>query len=106
MSVAQSGACNTPSADIQPVCVIPAADIAPDALILVRPGCTIRIANEQAERLFGYARSELVGKPVEVLMPQRYRERHESHQKSYFADPSRPADGKRLRHPGADQKRP
>jgi len=64
-------------------------DVAPDALILVRSDGTIHSVNEQAERLFGYARGELIGRPHELLMPDRYREPHTEHQRRYFENPRR-----------------
>jgi PAS domain S-box-containing protein len=64
-------------------------DVAPDALILVRSDCTIRSVNVQAERLFGYVRGEIIGQPIELLMPERYRQPHLEHQENYFANPLR-----------------
>jgi PAS domain S-box-containing protein len=62
---------------------------APDAMLLVREDGTITLANEQAERLFGYARSELVGQPVESLVPAGVRGRHAAHRAAYNAGPER-----------------
>jgi PAS domain S-box-containing protein len=60
---------------------------APDAVVIVdRAGC-IQIVNRQTEVLFGYAREELLGQPVEVLIPDRFRDRHVSHRAGYQADP-------------------
>jgi len=47
----------------------------------------IVLANQQAERLFGYHRDQLVGQSVELLVPNRYRESHPHHRTSYFAEP-------------------
>src|SRR5207249_11809502 len=41
----------------------------PDAIVIVGPDGRITLSNAQAERLFGYARAELLGQPVEVLLP-------------------------------------
>jgi PAS domain S-box-containing protein len=60
---------------------------APDAIVGVGRGGRIVLANSQTERLFGYARDELVGEPVERLVPERYRGGHEAHRDGYFADP-------------------
>src|SRR5262249_55411472 len=48
----------------------------PDALVVVGPDGHITLVNRQTERLFGYRRDELLGQPVEVLVPERFRERH------------------------------
>jgi PAS domain S-box-containing protein len=45
------------------------------------------LANAQTEKLFGFARVEMLGKPVEMLMPERFRGRHTHHRDGYFADP-------------------
>ena len=47
----------------------------------------IVLVNAQTERLFGFAREELLGKPVEVLVPQRFRSGHIGHRKDYSGDP-------------------
>jgi PAS domain S-box-containing protein len=48
----------------------------PDALLIVGRDGLIVFANEHAERLFGYARDHLSGVEIEVLLPERYRQRH------------------------------
>jgi PAS domain S-box-containing protein len=59
----------------------------PDAVVLVnKEGRIVRI-NRQSEALFGYQRDELVGKPVEVLMPARFRGRHMIHRSRYHDEP-------------------
>lgn len=60
---------------------------APDAMVIVDATGRIVLANSQTERMFGRPRSEIVGQPVEVLMPQRYRGRHEGHRGGFFANP-------------------
>jgi PAS domain S-box-containing protein len=60
-------------------------DAAPDATLLVGSDGRIERANAQAEKLFGYRRDELLGEPVELLIPQRFRNSHLKHRKS-FAD--------------------
>ena len=44
-------------------------DSAPDGILILDPDGKIVLANDAAERLFGYARNELVGEPVEFLVP-------------------------------------
>ncbi len=60
---------------------------APDAMVIIDGRGTIRLVNAQAKRLFGYQRAALVGKPVEVLIPERLRGRHAAHRDGYFASP-------------------
>jgi PAS domain S-box-containing protein len=62
-------------------------DATPDATVIVDgDGRVVRI-NAQAERLFGYAREELLGRPVELLLPERFRRGHMRHRASYLAAP-------------------
>jgi len=49
---------------------------APNAIVMVNAEGRIVLVNSQTERCFGYRRKELLGKPVEVLIPERLRERH------------------------------
>lgn len=51
-------------------------EAAPDAMLVSEPGGHIVWANSQAERLFGYARADLIGQPVEILVPEMAREKH------------------------------
>jgi PAS domain S-box-containing protein len=60
---------------------------APDAVAIADETGTIVLVNEQTERLFGYGRDELVGNPIEILLPERFRVRHVGHRTGYFADP-------------------
>ena len=53
-----------------------ALEAAPDAMIIVDAGGIVRFANQQASALFGYPHDELVGQPLEQLMPERFRGRH------------------------------
>ena len=52
---------------------------APDAVILIDSEGRIVLVNAQTERLFGYPRSELLGRTVETLIPERYRRGHTVH---------------------------
>ncbi|MBS2018910.1 MAG: PAS domain S-box protein [Deltaproteobacteria bacterium] len=60
---------------------------APDAMILVGRDGKIVLVNAQAERLFGYPRLELVGTPIDRLVPERFRDGHAAHRFGYFASP-------------------
>jgi PAS domain S-box-containing protein len=60
---------------------------APDATCVVDASGTIISVNTQLERLFGYARAELVGLGVEALIPESYRQRHRHHVAHYIASP-------------------
>jgi PAS domain S-box-containing protein len=60
---------------------------APDAVVIVNQEGTIVLVNTQTERLFGYARDELPGTAVEMLIPDRLHARHPEHRERYFLDP-------------------
>jgi two-component system, cell cycle sensor histidine kinase and response regulator CckA len=62
-------------------------EAAPDAMVCVDAGGRIALVNAQTERLFGYARGELVGQPVELLVPDQVRDLHPGHRAGYVADP-------------------
>jgi PAS domain S-box-containing protein len=62
-------------------------DSAPDAAVIVDDSGRITPINEQTERLFGYPREELIGRPVEVLLPNQLRAIHTGHRNGYLADP-------------------
>jgi two-component system cell cycle sensor histidine kinase/response regulator CckA len=66
-------------------------EAAPDAVVCVDASGRIVLVNAQTERLFGYGREELVGQPVEILVPEATRASHPAHRAAYVADPqSRP----------------
>ncbi|HEX7538346.1 MAG TPA: PAS domain-containing protein [Dermatophilaceae bacterium] len=67
----------------------------PDALMGVDRTGTIRFVNRQAESLFGYPRDDLVGLPIETLVPESVRRLHKAHRESYDTAP-------RTRPMGAD----
>ncbi|MEV4275426.1 PAS domain S-box protein [Actinoplanes xinjiangensis] len=62
-------------------------EAAPDAIVGVAADGRITLVNAQAERLFGYQRSELLGQPIETLVPESARVRHPNLRNRYFADP-------------------
>jgi PAS domain S-box-containing protein len=59
----------------------------PDALIATNPKGIILYANGQASRLFGHDKSDLIGKPIEIIIPERLREYHVAHRRAFAADP-------------------
>lgn len=59
----------------------------PDAIVVVRESGTIGLVNRRAELLSGYVRAELIGQPVEMLLPESLRQRHENHRAAYMDDP-------------------
>jgi PAS domain S-box-containing protein len=60
---------------------------APDGIVVVDARARIVIVNSQTERLFGYTRDELIDQPIELLVPQRYRGKHEGDREAYVSDP-------------------
>lgn len=65
----------------------------PDAIIIVDDAGRIRLVNARAADWFGYRPQELLGRPVEVLIPEPLRERHQRHRSAYMAQPSARAMG-------------
>jgi len=61
---------------------------APDAIVTVDGDGRISLVNTQAERLFGYPRSELLGQMVEILLPERIRSVHTLHRPHYLRSPA------------------
>src|SRR5438067_6674445 len=59
----------------------------PDALVIADQEGRIVLVNSESERLFAYHREELLGQPIEVLVPERYRDRHVTDRAAYFAAP-------------------
>jgi PAS domain S-box-containing protein len=64
---------------------------APDAVVVVDQQGVIQVINSQTEKLFGYDRVQLVGEPVEILVPKRFRKKHARHRFGYYGEhPTRP----------------
>lgn len=62
-------------------------DSAPDAMIISDQQGRISLVNDQAVRLFGHASTDMVGRPLEMLMPERFRRRHVGHAERYLRAP-------------------
>ncbi|MBI3950424.1 MAG: PAS domain S-box protein, partial [Acidobacteria bacterium] len=62
-------------------------ELAPDAIVGVGSGGRIVLVNAQTENMFGYSRAELLGQPVEMLLPERFRGAHEEHRAGYYSEP-------------------
>ncbi|TWT39630.1 sensor histidine kinase [Blastopirellula retiformator] len=82
-------------------------DLAPAAMVMIDKAGTIVLVNAATEKLFGYARDELIGQRVELLVPDRYCEEHPANRDKYFLNPTvRPMGGRRdvfgLRSDGAE----
>src|SRR5438477_89796 len=68
-------------------------DAAPNAMIMVDSAGAISFANARAETVFGYSLSELIGLPIEALIPERFRDRHVGYRKGFLSEPSSRAMG-------------
>jgi PAS domain S-box-containing protein len=77
----------TAHTDIDPRWYRGLVESAPDAVVLIDSEGRIVLVNAQTEKLFGYPHAELVGQPVEVLMPEALRTRHAQHRNVYFSEP-------------------
>lgn len=70
-----------------------AMDASASAMVMVDGDNEIVLVNQQAVNMFGYQRDQLVGQPIEVLVPERYRRRHHVYRDSYRSAPSKRAMG-------------
>jgi protein-histidine pros-kinase len=60
---------------------------APDAMVIIDHYGKVTVVNEQAERMFGYTREEMLGKEIEFLLPDDVRDKHISHRAAFSRDP-------------------
>lgn len=60
----------------------------PNAIVLVNKEGKIAYINNQTEKLFGYLKAELIGQRVEILIPERYSEKHSGFRNMFFASPT------------------
>jgi hydrogenase maturation protease len=69
----------------------------PDAVVVINQRGSIVLINEQTEQMFGYKRGEVLGRPIEILIPERFHRGHIGHRNRYFEAPrSRPMGAKLL----------
>lgn len=68
-------------------------DAAPHAVIMVGPDGLISLINTETERLFGYSRQELLGQPIEMLIPERFRPHHGGLRAAFFSGAFHSAHG-------------
>ena len=62
-------------------------EASPSAMIMIDAARRIRLVNRRAEEMFGYARAEFLGQPIEMLVPERYRAGHPGHVASFSSRP-------------------
>jgi PAS domain S-box-containing protein len=62
-------------------------DLAPDGVVVCDDRGKILLVNVQTERMFGYTRAELIGQPIETLVPDRFRAKHPGHVAAFVAEP-------------------
>jgi PAS domain S-box-containing protein len=70
-----------------------AVESAPSGLLMTDAHGAIVLVNREVERLFGYSREELLGRPVESLVPERFRRGHGGYRGGFMADPKMRAMG-------------
>jgi PAS domain S-box-containing protein len=63
-------------------------DAAPDAILVIDDERRVVKLNDEAERMFGYAREELIGRDIETIIPERFRDAHRAANGQYGRDPA------------------
>lgn len=70
-----------------------AIEMAPHAMVLVDQNGVIELINLQTEKIFGYARADLLGQSIDILLPERFRDQHPHHRGLFFKTPGSRAMG-------------
>jgi PAS domain S-box-containing protein len=70
-----------------PAIIARAFDHVPSAVLIVDDAGTLYFVNQQIEVLFGYERSEVIGKPVDIFVPEDLRDRHIKHRSGFAISP-------------------
>src|SRR5437660_1400525 len=65
-----------------------ALEAAPNAMMMIDETARIVLVNAQIEKPFGYSRDELIGQPIETLVPERFRAPHPEYRNSFIAHPT------------------
>lgn len=82
---------NSPESSIpvpSPAILRAVVESAPTAMVMIDALGRIVLVNAETESLFGYPRTELLGKSVEILVPQRFRDAHPGYRASYYQEPT------------------
>ena len=66
---------------------------APNGFVMIDEAGQMVLVNSQTEKMFGYNREELLGRPVEMLVPERFRKQHPQYRAGFFANPKARAMG-------------
>jgi PAS domain S-box-containing protein len=78
---------SSPPVAVTSMALLGMIDVIPDAVVVTDTAGLVTMINRQTETLFGYVAEELVGQPLDILIPSRFRRRHERHREGYFAAP-------------------
>jgi PAS domain S-box-containing protein len=76
-----------PGAILDPDVIASILDVLPDAVVVIDENGILRLVNRACELLFGYPRVNLLGQPLEMLLPEPLRERHIEHRRRFFREP-------------------
>lgn len=76
-----------PGAVLDPDLMARILDMLPNAVVVIDEQGVMRFVNQTAELLFGYPRNAMLAEPLEMLLPERLRERHAEHRRQFFDAP-------------------